>query len=316
MLLNSEDLKKYLKGVLDIELSLYLQKETLLRMTNTYNSLGKSTIFSEIKEEKSSVSIVEIMECTGFLIGGIVAIIVFIVCIVHEGLLGFFVGIIGALLYGILAFIAGGIIIGGIIGLILKSKDQARLTHDFNEEIIYRQVQIMNDEDRVKNEERKKAILLRDINSVKTQIRKTETSLVKAYRYNVLDPDYRNIYAVSSMYGYLVKGRTKCLQFNDATGDQGAYNIYENELRLNKIITNTQEILNKLDQVINAQYQLAYGLQQANRKIDALCHSISNHINKVETSLQNIEQCQQLIAYNTEQTRYEIAFLGWINLLN
>ena len=151
---------------------------------------------------------------------------------------------------------------------------------------------------------------------MKRQISESQQRLNEIYGYNILFPDYRNICAVSSIYGYLQKGRTCSLAFNEQTGDQGAYNIYEYEMRMNLIITNTQEILNRLDEISVNQYELAEGLRKANSRIDLLCSSVNRHIKNTSQSLSEMQRCQSIIAYNTEQSQKQLEFINWLHLMH
>ena len=108
------------------------------------------------------------------------------------------------------------------------------------------------------------------------------------------------------------KGRTHCLQFNENTGDQGAYNIYESERRLDQIITNTEEILVRFDQVILYQQDLAIGLRDAMGKVDALCGNVNTQLKRIQGSVSNIERSQGVIAYNSECAARELEFMNWM----
>ena len=83
---------------------------------------------------------------------------------------------------------------------------------------------------------------------------------------------------------------------------------------VNMIITNTQEILHRLDEISHNQYELVEGLRQANSRINSLCKSISAHIKSTAESLKNIETCQSIIAYNAQRTREELEFITWMNI--
>ncbi len=169
------------------------------------------------------------------------------------------------------------------------------------------------DNRRVNSEVAQKRKLNREIQRMNDRLSKSRRNLTELYRYNILESEYRNIYAVSSIYGYLKKGRTKSLVFNDKTGDQGAYNIYENERRMNIIITNTEEIINRLDAVVQNQYDLAQGLRNAEKKINSMCSDINRFMDNTQSSLSSIQECQSIIAYNSARATRELEYLNWMH---
>lgn len=220
------------------------------------------------------------------------------------------------LIYGIIAIFIGGISLGSVIGIIRRSIEKSKINKIYENEIAIYKSKLQTDENRVKNENIKKQRLSSEMNLIKQRINESTQNLNKMYSYNILESDYRNIYAVSSIYGYLKKGRTHSLAFNQATGDQGAYNIYENEKRLDKIITNTDVILEKLDTVIQNQYILAEGLRNAQTEINSLSSGVSDFISQTSNSLKNIENSQAMIAYNSERAANEASALKWMALLS
>lgn len=315
-LIKTDDLKKYLSGALESELNLYIQRKTINNMEQRYNSLARYKKLNKPVLDESNIF--------DDIVGGML--ITAPVCAVLAGILGFiinfddgFFGLIATvfmtIVYGIIGFIAGGLIIGAIIGIIMHSREKKRYKSIYETEMAKHNTDIKNDNIRVKREQAQKEALGKEINAMKACYNKTQRHLNEIYSFGIIAPDYRNIYAVSSIYGYIEKGRTRGLEFNENTGDQGAYNIYEYERRLDMIITNTEEILSRLDEAISNQYTLAMGLQQANAKIDTLCGNINSHMNRISGSLNSIERCQSIVAYNTERAANELAFMNWMHFI-
>lgn len=108
-----------------------------------------------------------------------------------------------------------------------------------------------------------------------------EKSLQKLYSSNVIYPKYRNIVALASITEYLDSGRCTELE-----GPNGAYNLYESELRQNLIINSLSRILDNLIQIKNNQYLLYQQLSFANQTVS------------------NILSEMQSINSNTLQTAY------------
>ena len=106
-------------------------------------------------------------------------------------------------------------------------------------------------------------------------------SLDTLYSADIIFPKYRNLVAVSAIYEYLSSGRCDRLD-----GSNGAYNLYEMELRQNIVIGQLSAILSNLEQIRTSQYTLYQEITSANNK--------SSHI------LSNIENQSELTAYYSE----------------
>ncbi len=316
--MTSQQIKQYLNSVLDVELNVYIQEETLLRMNNTYKNLGIHKNIQKPVRQRAYTDIFSVMFTAGIIVGIIVGLIGGIIEIVSSSGIfsAIFRGIIGAVAYGFIGFLGGAFTIGAVAAFISGRTAQNNSDRAFEAEYAAYENTKAQDNQRVKKELLQKNKLGNEITRMQTALNSSRKNLNTLYSYNILNRDYRNIYAVASIYGYFEKGRTASLGFNPSTGDQGAYNIYENERRLNLIITNTQEILNKMDMVIKNQYELAAGLQNAEAKINSLCSGVSAFIYNAENSLNEIVQCQRITAYNSERAARELEYLSWMHLLN
>lgn len=314
--MTSAELQKYLSGILETELSIYTQNQLIKKLTSEYNCLGRVSKLSAPKKKKTEASWFYCVWISGIVIGILSGIIGLIDSFNSaDSFIYYFAAIIAGLIIAAIGAFVGGLGVGTIVWIVWFIKDKKRISSQYSDDINNHQKRVKNQELKLKNDQKKKPILAKEINDLKACRSRSESNLSKMYSYNILAPKYRNIYAVSSILGYLRAGRTYCLQFNQSTGDQGAYNIYETEIRLDRIITNTEEILYKLDQVIDYQKELAYGLQKANQKIDSLYSNVTNHLDRISSSVNSIEQSQSLIAYNTECTKNQLALLNWMNIV-
>ena len=127
--------------------------------------------------------------------------------------------------------------------------------------------------------------------------------LREIYSYDILATKYRNIVAVASIYEYLKDGRTHSLDINGS--DEGAYNKFEREIRLNKIITNTDIIIQKLDVVIENQQELASVMSSATKSID-----------KLVSSTDKLNASVELSNYRQEQISNELHYMNMMNSLH
>lgn len=108
--------------------------------------------------------------------------------------------------------------------------------------------------------------------------------LNKLYSKNIIFPKYRNFAAIAQIYEYLLSGRCSQLE-----GPNGAYNLYESELRQNIIIDRLDEIIWQLDRL--------------NRTMSAICGAIQETnflLGDISRTLGRIEANTALTAYNTQ----------------
>lgn len=92
-----------------------------------------------------------------------------------------------------------------------------------------------------------------------------ENALEQLYDENIIFPKYRNLIAITAINEYLMSGRCDKLE-----GTDGAYNLYEMELRQNIIIAQLSSIIDNLEQIRNNQYSLYSELQKSNCIIDEI----------------------------------------------
>lgn len=89
------------------------------------------------------------------------------------------------------------------------------------------------------------------------------------YRENIIFPKYRNLVAITAINEYLLSGRCDRLE-----GPDGAYNLYETELRQNIIISQLSSIIGNLEQIKNNQFSLYQELQKSNCIIEGILAEI------------------------------------------
>lgn len=103
------------------------------------------------------------------------------------------------------------------------------------------------------------------MNSHRNTLSKLENALKQLYSEDIIFPKYKNIIAITTINEYLMSGRCDKLE-----GPDGAYNLYEMELRQNIIIAQLSSILDNLEQIRNNQYTLYKELQKSNLTIDEI----------------------------------------------
>lgn len=102
---------------------------------------------------------------------------------------------------------------------------------------------------------------------------KLQAALKNLYEEGIIYPKYQNLVAVSTIYEYLASGRCDRLE-----GPNGAYNLYEMELRQNIVIGQLSTITEHLEQIKENQYTLYYEIQSANNNSASMLSSIGDDV--------------------------------------
>lgn len=283
--MTTEKIKEYLGMVLDMEMSLYVQDKTLQNLYRVYNNLGKKQIIPIPEKEVSKKDTGEYMKGAGIIIGFIVAMVYGIYRVVNNhssGGLSSIFDIFGMMIMifivGIISGLVGAVIVGPIIKSIVEINEQKELDRIYSIKLKEYNRKVEIDNKRVRNEMPEKNKVLSQIEILDKQYQETEKNLMELYSYNIIHNDYkRDIVAISSFYQYFCKGITLSLQFDPNTGDDGAYKIYENEKRLNLIISKIDIAIQKLNEIATTQTVLFDAINKANHTIDRLSNDINNN---------------------------------------
>ena len=130
-----------------------------------------------------------------------------------------------------------------------------------------------------------------------------KSALEQLYSADVIYPKYRNLVAVTMIYEYLASGRCSELE-----GPNGAYNLYEMELRQNIIIGQLSSILDRLEQIRSNQFTLYNELEKSNQESARLLSDISNNVEFNRYASEETAKANAAIAQNTEATKYYTLF--------
>lgn len=147
---------------------------------------------------------------------------------------------------------------------------------------------------------------LSSLKNIDTALRKcrneyTQTSNVLKQYYDLgyIYPKYRGLIPVCTIYEYLDSGRCFTLE-----GHEGAYNLYESELRMNIVLDKLNEVLYRLDDISSSQHLLANELKASNAQIDYLCHSVDK-----------IGNTSALTQYYSKISAENSSYLAWMKFL-
>lgn len=146
-----------------------------------------------------------------------------------------------------------------------------------------------------------------EIEKAEGALRKLYECRNKLYGYNIVFGKYRNVVALSTFYEYLMAGRCSALD-----GSNGAYNLYENEIRANMIIGQLSQVISKLEEIKEAQYMIYSELHAVNKHLDHLNHTMDAAL----TSIQNMEKDIASISENTDVIAHNSAVTAYYSKIN
>ena len=149
----------------------------------------------------------------------------------------------------------------------------------------------------------KNAAIARDkLNPIISELNKNLTEvknkLQEYYDLNIIFGKYRGLVPVSTMYEYLASSRCSSLE-----GPDGAYNLYEAEIRQNIIIVQLQTIITQLESIKQNQYCLYQQLKE----IEGNTREINNSLEKISSNVDRIKDISAYSASVQTQTMYMTA---------
>lgn len=291
------DLLEYIKRVYGLEVLLYQQRSLKGKLNNRLKEV--SNISLQKTKPLISFDKKEYIGNSGLLFCLIVAPI----CILAGILAGGFFDI-RAFIYSFIIFCLLGCVLY-IYLLFFGSKREVLEIERKNWEIASENKKI--EESNQKKAKISKGISLqinRELDIIKYNISQTEQALEKYYSMNIIYLKYRkSLVAISSFYEYLSSRRCYSLE-----GPDGAYNIFEMEIRQNIIIQKLDEAIRKLDQIKENQYMLYSAIQDSNNTTMRLYKKID----ETSKTMQKIEENTSISEYNTRVTAQNTEFLKWV----
>ena len=195
------------------------------------------------------------------------------------------VGLITFLVFTLPALILTAMFVGMIL------KDKKKYERELKASMASQEVMDKNYQSAYSKWMKSYTVIKKPVNDLMSQ---TSSSLSTFYADNTIYPKYRNLAAMSTISEYFETGRV-----TELTGPNGAYNLYEAELRQNIIIGQLNAILNNLEAIRNNQYMLYQQLS-----------TISYNTNRIGNELSQLNSyaftMTQLTALNTELNRISL----------
>lgn len=147
-------------------------------------------------------------------------------------------------------------------------------------------------------------------NAVKYMLKPLEETRIvldKLYSKDFIYAKYRNLPALTSIYEYLITGRCSGL-----TGPHGAYNLYEDEVRKDTVISQLSAVIENLEQIKQTQFML----YQQVRAIQETTRSINHELQQIKHYTINIAAMTELTAYYSALSERNSRVLMYHHLLS
>lgn len=185
----------------------------------------------------------------------------------------------------------------------------------------------------------KTAFLQRQKEEIEKAISVSQERLEVIYQRDIIFPKYRNLVMACSIQEYVCAGLCTTLE-----GPDGAYNLLETYMRLDRISTQLDKVITNLEQIRENQFMLYSAVQEANRRLGQIAGSIRQmtadlvnfyssslysaaqlNAQFTEMNLQNaqltariaeLQKSSALTAYHAERTQKELAYMNRINYLS
>lgn len=138
------------------------------------------------------------------------------------------------------------------------------------------------------------------VSTLQSTIAATQGILEKIYAADIIYPKYRNLVAVGMFCEYLMSGRCEKLE-----GHEGAYNIFENELRQNMIVSKLDDVTGRLDELKGNMHFLATSLERGFSSMQGMMSlNAANHARStaaLEQKIGTLQSQNSLLANQLEK---------------
>lgn len=324
--MNTAELKEYLGMVLDVEKNIYLQQSLITSLSKEIDNCSVSYSYSEpiapsapsYKDPADDIKAGFVMIGIGLLAGFI------------GGVLGssvFVFGIILAITTIIFLFMGAIFLFLGALTYSDNKKKETKKLKYYNEALAtYKrdydayQKNVAMEKKRQQENSRKIISLRRELDELNEQHLNSQRTLEQLYAKGIIFPKYRNLIMVSSLYEYICAGRCKELE-----GHEGAYNILEMEIRLDRVITQLDRIIAQLDSIKQNQFMLYSAIQESNQQsarllkaTDQMVSSLQDfhgELDELNSHICELQKTSALTAYCAERSRKELAYMNRMNYL-
>lgn len=315
------NIKEYIQRVYTLEKSCYEQQILINRIQFQLNQANnpKYTAVQEVSSSKAGDMVGGIFTALFTTIaGGIIGFIVLVALVIISWIAYFldlffdaafitFLRKIDEAYFLFPVLIGGGAILGLIFG-ILACVGMVKAGISDRKSMIIRNRQVAEQNQQIATASKIRTNnLQRQINQAKTVYNQTSLALRQSYDLGVIFPKYHGLVPISMFYEYFASGRCSSLE-----GHEGAYNIYEQELRMNLILNKLDDIIERLDQIQDSQYMLATAIRESNKTAQQICNAVVN----CSDQLENISANTEATKYFSQITAMNTTYMAWFKNYN
>ncbi len=262
--MEKSNLKNYLKRALELEKNKLELEQTLSRISRKYVPKIAKLNEQEVRlkhKDSSGCLFISIGAAIGFFLAA-------------------FLGGPNILILALFTFL------GGALGSIISSHiEEEKIS---NKLALERSAVEKENNKIIASANKKNKMITLSKNQIKSALANTKSELDRLYATNYIHPKYRNLIAVATIYEYIDTGRCNSLE-----GADGAYNLFELEVRLDRIITKLDVIIRNLEQIRSNQYYLYEAINNIQPQIEKVSNAIIENTNKLNE-----------VAVNTAVTAY------------
>lgn len=294
--MNAAAIKEHLKMLMDLEKEVYTQNQVIASLEYQLSCLPDAHRYTRPVYTEAN-SNYQISGLTWLCFGN--ALIFLLLAPVSDAIINSDWGIMGLLLFPILLifYLARSFAIpcaiflfaAGIIVFFVErnnqsdaryaAKQQSKKSYETAMATYNRAVE--QDRLRVERERPKKLLLQGQLKTLKDAHKKTVDTLNKLYNKGVIHKKYWGLVPICSLYGYFDTG--VCTQLE---GHEGAYNKYDTECRLDRIISKLDQVIQRLDEIKALQQDLYEAIEESNCKVGQLIRD-SERISDQLTGIQS-----------------------------
>ncbi len=308
--MDKQTLIRYLEDVVELEKQVFLQQQTLDGIDNRMRSLGiaKPVGSLPMKRELTYTSNHKYMATLiAFVVGAIVAVILTIAeDAANDDKSGFGYYFLGMLFLGGIAALITFFIEAAVVSNRDKAMSKSISQTDYEKRVALHKTEQHLDTERVNRELAEKRILEQERSALYQKHLQTKQVLQSYYDLDIIYGKYRNFVAVSSFVDYFKSGR--CSTLGENTGGDGAYNTFETEIRLDRIIDKLDVVISMLSQIKSNQWCIYNAIQEGNSISSRLVES-TNRL--AESSAKTAQYAgitaanSAIAAYNAQQAANE-----------
>lgn len=294
--MNAAAIKEHLKMLMELEKEVYTQNQVIASLEYQLSCLPDAHRYTRPVYTEAN-SNYQISGLTWLCFGS--ALIFLLLAPVSDAIINSDWGIMGLLLFPILLifYLARSFAIpcaiflfaAGIIVFFVErnnqsdaryaAKQQSKKSYETAMATYNRAVE--QDRLRVERERPKKLLLQGQLKTLKDAHKKTVDTLNKLYNKGVIHKKYWGLVPICSLYGYFDTG--VCTQLE---GHEGAYNKYDTECRLDRIISKLDQVIQRLDEIKALQQDLYEAIEESNCKVGQLIRN-SERISDQLTGIQS-----------------------------